>query len=371
MYEVGGERYVVVDAHVHAWDGSPHNQAGPAGEQFVADLYHRHRVLDRSPRPIPFDEFAAVGERSLAADLLGRGHVDRAVLQPLGLGSLFVLGFAPSAWSAELAEGLAGRFAVTGELDPADDGGRRGIAVRVRREDLRGLSLTSGTRPEARLELGDPALRRALGRAEQAGAGVVHLGVGAAAHPAAGAPGWCHGGVPDRPTGSGRIRARWPSWAEPVRSGSALPVRERDARPAPAGRIDPGGVRPLVSALPRLRFVLGAGCLPTPVLVRLAQLPGVHVLLTEVLTGLRTHPREAGEALDALLAAFGPERLLFGSGYPLVRPERLVEETAAALLARGLEPPAIQAVLGANAARLYRLPVPEALVAHDTAARAR
>ena len=27
----------VVDAQVHGWDGRPHNQAGPAGEQFVAD----------------------------------------------------------------------------------------------------------------------------------------------------------------------------------------------------------------------------------------------------------------------------------------------------------------------------------------------
>jgi uncharacterized protein len=365
LYEIGGERFLVVDAHVHAWDGSPHNQAGPSGEQFVADLHHRHRLLDRVPRPLTGDEFAQVAERDLVADLLGHGYVDRAVLQPVGLGELFVLGFAPSAWHAELAGELAGRFVVGGELDPtAADVAGRGLAARIRREDLRGLSLVSTRRPEFRLTLSAPWLRRALARAEQAGAGIVHVGVGPMAHPPPGAPDWAHGGVPDRPTATGRTRSRWPAWAEPVRAGSALPVRDRNLRPPPAGGFDATELSVLAGNLPKVRFVVGSGSLPTEVLGRLARLPNVRVLLTDVLVGLRTHPGEAGRALDALLAAYGPGRLLFGSGYPLVRPGRLVAEAVAALQARGLSPADLQAVLGANAARLYRLPVPEALVTH-------
>ncbi|GAA1869213.1 hypothetical protein GCM10009836_57240 [Pseudonocardia ailaonensis] len=370
MFEIGGERYLVVDAHVHAWDGAPANQAGPAGEQFVADLHHRHRVLDRRPRPLTVDEFERVSEHGLAADLLGTGHVDRAVLQPLGLSELFVLGFDPSSWHAELAEGLAGRFVVTGELDPTVDGAGRGMAARIRDEQLRGISLVSARRPESRTSLAAPWLRRTLSRAEQAGAGVVHLGVGVVAHPPPGAPVWAHAGVPDRPTATRATRSRWPSWAEPVRAGSALPVRVRNLRPPPAGGFDATELSVLAGALPRVQFVVGSGCLPTAVLARLARLPNVSVLLADLLVGLRTHPEEAGDALDALLAAYGPQRLLFGSGYPLVRPGPLVAETVAALRSRGLGPVALQAVLGATAARLYRLPVPETLIRHDDAARA-
>jgi predicted TIM-barrel fold metal-dependent hydrolase len=97
----------------------------------------------------------------------------------------------------------------------------------------------------------------------------------------------------------------------------------------------------------------------------------VHVLLTDVLVAMRIHPGEAGAALDALLAAFGPGRLVFGSGYPLVRPERLVGEAVVALRERGLDPADVQAVMGANAAGLYRIPVPETLVHSGQAARAR
>jgi predicted TIM-barrel fold metal-dependent hydrolase len=371
VYVHDGERYLVVDAQVHAWDGSAANQAGPAGEQFVADLHHRHRVLDRKPRPLPADEFERVGERALVADVFGYGHVDRAVLQPLGLGELFVLGFSPSAWHAELAEPLGGRLVVTGELDPgADRGVSRGLTAWVRRDSLRGFALVSARRPETRMALAESWMRRALARGEQAGAGVVHIGVGPVAHPPPGAPAWAHAGVPDRPARAAG-RARWPSWAEPVRAGSALPVRARNARPLPAGGFDATELRVLAAALPRVRFVLGSGCLPTGVLCRLARLSNVNVLLTDVLVAMRTHAGEAGPALDALLAAFGPGRLLFGSGYPLVRPERLVGEAVAALRERGLEPADVQAVMGANAAGLYRIPVPDALVHGGQAARAR
>ena len=94
---VDGEHYLVVDAQVHAWDGRPHNQAGPAGEQFVADLHHRHRMLDHSPRPLSADAFGQVTEQDLTEDVLGSG-VDRAVLQPASFSDLFVLGFAPLSW---------------------------------------------------------------------------------------------------------------------------------------------------------------------------------------------------------------------------------------------------------------------------------
>ena len=54
MFTVGGERTLVVDAQVHIWDASPHNQAIPDGEVYAKDLLRRHRELDgwgRRPGP--------------------------------------------------------------------------------------------------------------------------------------------------------------------------------------------------------------------------------------------------------------------------------------------------------------------------------
>ncbi|MFP5022609.1 amidohydrolase family protein [Pseudonocardia phyllosphaerae] len=352
-----------MDAQVHGWDGRPHNQAGPAGEQFVADLHHRHRMVDPSPRPLSDDAFGLVTPDALAAHVLSA--VDRAVLVPATWSDLFVLGFAAPAWHAELAAEHPGRLVLSGELDPADRDRARGIGVQVSRAGYGGLTVLPGRRPEAAVSLRAPWLRRTLARAEQAGAGVVHLGVAPTARPPHGAADWAYAGVVD--DSEAAPRPRWPSWAEPVRAGSALPVRARSAGPLPAGGFDPAELGELAGALPRVRFVLGAGSLALPSLLRLARRPNVHVLLTDVLIGLRRAPVPAARALGELLAAFGPDRLMFGSGYPLARPARLVRDLMTFTYPeplRGqypeLDDDVREALLGGTAARLYDLgdPVP-------------
>ena len=349
-----GERYPVVDAQVHAWDASPHNQAGPAGELFATDLLRRHRELDGSAVPLP--EVERVTEDGLARDVFGSGHVDRAVLQPVVLGDLFVLGFSPVAWHAELATRMPGKFVLSGELDPdAGQAGARGIAARVRHWDLRGLTFCESRRPGGRMMLGETWLRRSLTRCERSGAGVVHIGVAPSSGPAP----WRRW----RAASAQRLRGaapRLPSWAEPVRSGSALPVRTRTVQRVPSAGFEVAQLRELATALPRTSFVLGAGCLPADQLCRLARLPNVHVVLTEILPWVSSV--EFGRAFGDLLLAFGPERLLFGSGYPLVRPGRLVEQLVRYRFPdelrgryRDLDVEARRAILGGNAARLYGL----------------
>jgi hypothetical protein len=339
----------VVDAQVHAWDASPQNQAGPAGERFAAGLLARHRELDGAAGTLA--DVERVTAEGLERDVFTAGHVDRAVLQPVLLGDLFVLGFSPTAWHAELAAPAPERFVLSGELDPdAGQAGARGIAARVRRHDLRGLTFGESRRPGGRTPLGEPWLRRVLARCAASGAGVVHLGTTPAVRPAP----W------ERWRPAPGRGPRLPSWAEPVRSGSALPVRTRPVRRVPSAAFDVARFRELATALPRTSFVLSAGCLPPAPLHGLARLPNVHVVLTEILPWIGTP--EFGRAFGDLLRAFGPERLLFGSGYPLVRPGRLVERLAAyrfppELRGRHPDPDAdvLRAVLGGNAERLYGL----------------
>lgn len=361
----GGARYRVVDAQVHAWDASPHNQAGPAGEVFASDLLARHRELDGAAGTLA--EVERVTEDGLARDVFGAG-VDRAVLQPVVLGELFVLGFSPTAWHVEMAAAMPERFVLSGELDPdAGQPGARGIAAKVRRWDLRGLTFCESRRPGGRMPLGEPWLRRVLARCALSGAGVVHLGV----TPTAGPAPWRR--WRDAP-GAG---PRFPSWAEPVRAISALPVRTRPVRRVPTAAFDVAHLRALATALPRTSFVLGAGCLPAEQLHALARLPNVHVVLTEILPWISSpqYRIEFGRAFGDLLAAFGPERLLFGSGYPLVRPGRLIVELSRYRFPdelrgryRDLDDDARRAVLGGNAERLYGL-VPDAPAVARASAR--
>jgi hypothetical protein len=119
---VGGRTFPVVDAQVHVWDASPHNQAAPAGESYAIDVLRRHRELDGSG--VPRHDVERVSEHSLNRDVFGDGHVDRAVLQPVVLGDLFVLGFSPLEWHAEMAGWMPDRFVLSGELDPS--GGQPG-----------------------------------------------------------------------------------------------------------------------------------------------------------------------------------------------------------------------------------------------------
>lgn len=358
MYTIGGRRVLVVDAQVHVWDASPHNQAIPDGEVYATDLLRRHRELDGVG--VPRHEVERVSEHSLTRDVFQTGHVDRAVLQPVVLDDLFVLGFSPLAWHAEMAGWMPDRFVLSGELDPhAGRAGARGLGAQVRRFDLRGITLCERRRPVGRMRLGDPWLRRVLAQCGESGADVVHIGVGPSARPAP----WRR--QPQR-AGDGRTPRvpHVPDWAEPVRSGSALPARERAAeRVAPPG-FDAGQFRVLASALPEIRFVLGAGCLPMAQLCRLAQLPNVHVMLTEILPWMGS--LDFAHAFGSLMQAFGPRRLLFGSGYPMVRPGRLVRELARydfpeRVADRGypaFDAAAKDAVLGGNAARLYKITLP-------------
>lgn len=364
MFLVGDEPALVVDSQVHIWDASPHNQAIPDGEEYARNLLRRRWELDRwgsDGVAVPAHEVERVTEHGLNRDVFGAGHVDRAVLQPVVLDDLFVLGFSPLEWHAEMAGWMPGRFVLSGELDPqGGQPGARGLTPRVRRFGLRGITLCERRRPTGRMSLADPWLRRTLARCAQAGADVVHVGVGPSTRPAP----WRHPSDrlrDEQPTGAPRGRPpRVPRWAEPVRAGSALPARAgAAARVAPPG-FDVRQFRTLATALPQVRFVLGAGSLPSAQLCSLALLPNVYVMLTEILPW--TGSVGFAHAFGALLGAYGPGRLLFGSGYPMMRPGRLVAELAEYVFPAELRhrfPPfdaaAKRAVLGGNAARIYRI----------------
>jgi hypothetical protein len=217
-------------------------------------------------------------------------------LQPLTLDDLVVLGFSPQAWHAELAEQLPGRFLLTGELDPAPgSAGAHGMVARVRRRDLRRLHLVPPRRPDARIRLAELWLRRVLPRGSPGQASCTSAWARARRGPAC--PDWAiRLGAASAPSAA-PARPRWPAWPSRCVPVPRSPVSGRAARSATVHGVDAGELRELAGALPRVQFVLGAACLPTAQLCRLARLPNVHVLVTDLLAGLRVCRVEAARAL--------------------------------------------------------------------------
>ncbi len=125
-----------------------------------------------------------------------------------------------------------------------------------------------------------------------------------------------------------------------------------------------------VRALPEVRFVLDHGAKPAiadggwqpwaDLVTELAALPNVTCKLSGLVTEADWagwQPRDVLPYARHLLAAFGPERLLFGSDWPVCTLAgqyadvyALAEQAVAALA-----PAERDAVLGGNAARVYGL----------------
>ena len=293
----------MVDAQVHIWDASPHNQAIPDGEVYALDLLRRHRELDGCRRA---PARGGAGHRAQPEPRRVRRRARRPGGAAAGGARRPVRARLLARWSGtpRWPAGCRG-----GSCCPAS--WTRTAASRARAGSPRGCA-GSGC-----------AGSRCASGADRPGGCRWPIRGCAARWPGAGRPArtWCTSGSgpstrpapwrrqDEEPTGAPRGRPpRVPRWAEPVRAGSALPARAgAAARVAPPG-FDVRQFRELAAALPEIRFVLGAGCLPTEQLCALARLPNVHVMLTEILpwtgsTGLRARVRRAAGRVRAGAAA--------------------------------------------------------------------
>ena len=93
----------------------------------------------------------------------------------------------------------------------------------------------------------------------------------------------------------------------------------------------------------------------------LARHPNLYANLESSFAYILSKPRRFADMVGALLAAAGPERLLFGSGVNLVHPRPLLDAFAAFEMPDGLPPltDEIRAgILGGNALRLHGLEAP-------------
>ena len=180
MYEKDGEKYFIVDSHMHYWDATPANWV-PGAEQYAKgwiECFHAYQSLGPKETHWTIEKFEGYTEDDLMKDVFEDGHVDIAIFQPTYLKEWYREGFNTTERNAALGEKHPGKFIANTRFDPRDgDEGLAELRRNVERYGSRGLKLytaewNNGSRG---YKLSDPAAYRFLEGAQDLGIKNVHV----------------------------------------------------------------------------------------------------------------------------------------------------------------------------------------------------
>jgi predicted TIM-barrel fold metal-dependent hydrolase len=324
MYEKDGNRYFVVDGHVHFWDARPENR-NRFGEGFIKCFYDYHRNLGPPEYEWTLEEFEKYPAERMIHDLFEVGYDDKAIMQPTYLRDFFPGGFNTTEQDAEMAEQHPGRFIVNGSFDPRD--GQLGLEQLERLADryhLQGVKLyTAEWKGRSRgWKLNDLWAGRYLEKCQELGIRNIH-----------------------------------------VHKGPTIWPLDRDA-------FDVADVDSAASDFPELNFIVEHCGLP-----RLedfcwiaTQEPNVYAGLAVAIPFIHTRPRYFAQVIGELLYWIGEDRITFASDYAIWQPKWLVEKFVDFQIPDDMQgelgtltTDVKRKILGLNLARLYGLEVPEGM----------
>jgi predicted TIM-barrel fold metal-dependent hydrolase len=333
MYESNGERYFIVDGHVHFWDARPENR-NRFGEGFIACFYDYQCNLSPEEWIWPKEKFDRYSEEDLVHDLFEVGYADIAIFQPTYLKDFFPGGFNTTEQVAVVAAHHPGRFIVNGSWDPRDgEPGLKALEALAKEYDLQGIKLyTAEWRGSSKgWRLNDKWSYRYLEKCQELGIRNIH-----------------------------------------VHKGPTIWPLNRDS-------FDVADVDHAATAFPELNFIVEHVGLP-----RLedfcwiaTQEPNVYGGLAVAMPFVHSRPRYFAQIIGELLYWIGEDRILFGSDYAIWQPKWLVEQFVDFQFPEDLQgeyapltPDVKRKILGLNAARLYDLDVPASLAAEPVGAAA-
>ncbi|MGH2968387.1 MAG: amidohydrolase family protein [Solirubrobacteraceae bacterium] len=321
MYEKDGERYFIVDGHVHYWDARPENR-NRFGEGFIACFYDYHKNLSPEEYVWPKEKYDRYSEQDMVHDLFEIGYDDKAIMQPTYLRDFFPGGFNTTEQDAAMAANHPGRFICNGSWDPRDgDAGLDAFERLVEEYDLQGIKLyTAEWKGDSRgWKLDSPEAGRYLAKTQELGVKNVH-----------------------------------------VHKGPTIWPLDRDA-------FDVADVDHAATDFPELNFIVEHVGLP-----RLedfcwiaTQEPNVYGGLAVAMPFIHTRPRYFAQIIGELCYWLGDDKLLFASDYAIWQPKWLVEKFVDFQIPEdmgdyaALTPAAKRNILGLNAARLYGIEVPD------------
>ena len=329
MYEKNGEKYFVVDSHMHFWDASPANWV-KGQEQYAKgwiECFHAYMGLAPEQTHWPLEKFWKYSEADLMKDVFEDGYVDVAIFQSTYLKDWYTDGFNTAERNGALAERHPGKFVVNGRWDPRDgDAGLDQLAADAERWGLQGVKLyTAEWKGESRgWKLTDPEAYRYLAKCQELGIRNIH-----------------------------------------VHKGPTIWPLDKDA-------FDVSDVDHAATDFPELNFIVEHVGLPRieDFCFMATQEPNVYAGLAVVIGGLmHARPRFFAKVMGELLFWVGEDKMTFGSDYGIWEPAWQVEGFVDWDYPEGAEYddyPRLgvagkKKILGLNAAKLYGLEVPAEL----------
>jgi predicted TIM-barrel fold metal-dependent hydrolase len=322
VYEHNGDRYYIVDGHIHNWSAGPDNR-NEYGEGFIKCFYDYHANLSPEEWVWPLEKFQEYGGEALLHDLFEEGYVDRAIFQPTYLTDFFPNGFNTTEQNSVLAEEHPDKFVLNSSFDPRDeDAGLAAFEEKIDRYGSKGVKLyTAEWRGDSKgWTLRDPWAHRYLAKCEELGVTNIH-----------------------------------------VHKGPTIWPLNKDA-------FNVDDVDDAATAFPGLNFIVEHVGLP-----RLEDFCWIGVQEKNVYGGLavampfiHTRPRYFARVLGELLYWIGEDKLLFASDYGIWHPKWLIEAFVDFEMPEDMvgeygevTTDVKRKVLGLNAAALYDLDVPE------------
>jgi predicted TIM-barrel fold metal-dependent hydrolase len=329
MYERNGEKYFVLDGHVHFWDASPDNWV-KGQEQFAKgwiECFHAYQGLGPPDTHWPIEKFQKYSEEDFVKDVFEDGYVDVGVFLPTYLKQWYADGFNTAERNATMAEKYPDRLIVNGRWDPRDgDAGLRELEEDAKRYGLKGVKLyTAEWRNGSRgWSLKDPESQRFLDKCQELGIVNIH-----------------------------------------VHKGPTIWPLDKDA-------FDVSDVDYVATNNPELNFIVEHVGLPRieDFCFMATQEPNVYAGLAVVIGGLmHARPRFFSKVMGELLFWVGEDKMLFASDYAIWEPKWQVEgfidwnypedEAYSDYPALGVE--GKKKIMGLNAAKLYGVEVPQEL----------
>ncbi len=325
MYEKDGEKYFIVDSHMHYWDASPENWVA-GHEQYAKgwiECFHAYQSLGPPERHWSIEHFQKYSEADLMKDVFEDGHVDVAIFQPTYLKEWYKDGFNTTEKNGALRDKHPDKFRLNTRFDPREgDAGLKQLEEDVQRTGAIGLKLyTAEWRGDSRgWKLSDKEAYTYLAKAQELGIKNVH-----------------------------------------VHKGPTIWPLDKDA-------FDVADVDHAATDFPDLNFIVEHVGLPRieDFCFMATQEPNVYAGLSVVIGGLMfARPKFFAKVMGELLFWVGEDKMTFGSDYGIWEPKWQVE---------GLvdwdypsdefsDYPRVNAatkkkILGLNAAKLYDIDVP-------------
>jgi uncharacterized protein len=144
MYEKDGEKYFVLDGHLHFWDASPANWR-PGHEEYAKgwiECFHAYMGLGPPETHWTLEHFQKYSADDFEKDVFQNGHVGMAILQSTYLKEWYTDGFNTIDKNASILDRFPGKLILNGRWDPREgEAGLRQLEADHAKYGIQGVKL--------------------------------------------------------------------------------------------------------------------------------------------------------------------------------------------------------------------------------------